>query len=80
MVLIGHGEEIMPCSISDDEARYYEKEHNRERYGVSELDARINATVACELGKIIAECGLLSHVSDLACKWLENHALEDEER
>ncbi len=70
----------MPCSISDDEARYYEKEHNEKLYGKRELTSRINATVACELGKLVKEHGLLPHVSDLARKWLGYHEKEDEER
>lgn len=70
----------MPCSITQDEKDYYEREKNRKEYGVAELTHRITTAVACELAKLIEDQGLQGRLSPMAQKWIRLHAEEDAAR
>jgi len=68
----------MPCTVSREEQKHYERSENKKIYGVSELGGRIATRVACELVDLIAEAGLEKNLSPIAKKWIENHKREDE--
>lgn len=70
----------MPCVVTQEEKEYYEREDNKEKFGVPELTARINTTVACEMGALIKRLGKLDELSPMAQKWLELHEAEDRKR
>lgn len=70
----------MPCSISDEEARWFEREANKEKYGKRISNAAASTAAACEAGKLLEAAGLLKQASPFLRAWLKVHAQEDQER
>lgn len=70
----------MPCVVTREEAEWYEKKWNHEKYGVHALDGRIMETVACELAHLIEKHGLKKELSKMAKKWILEHNKADKKR
>lgn len=70
----------MPCTVSKEEQEWYEKEDNKKKYGVADLDDRITTAVACELVRLLRANGLLDQCSVMARKWIKQHDKEDRQR
>ncbi len=71
----------MPCTVTRAEELYFEQMDNLKKYGVRELTEQITTRVACELASYFPH-GSMEHrgLSELARKWMEIHAKEDEAR
>lgn len=67
----------MPCSLSQSEIEYEEREASFTKYGVRELPGRVAVSVACELSAIIEKHGLQSECSKLARRWMKEHKKAD---
>lgn len=70
----------MPCSVSDDEIEFYEKNSNSEKYGISDTDERITETVACFLSQLIKKHSLEYELPLYVSKWIEEHELKNSNR
>lgn len=70
----------MPCTVQPWEQEQYEKEENKEVYGVAKLTDRITESVACEMGRMLEEAGLLGNASKMAQKWYSLHKKKDRKR
>lgn len=68
----------MPCTVTDDEIRYYEREANLKRYGLELTNAQVAARVACETITVLRahEQGW-NQLSPLAKAWWEQHERDD---
>jgi hypothetical protein len=74
----------MPCTVTRQEAEYYEREANKKKFGVDDLDERITEAVACELARAFEKASLnLSskpRLSKMTRKWIELHKESDKQR
>ncbi len=70
----------MPCAVTQAEIEYYEKQSNKENYGIEEVDSRITETVCCLVSKKLKELGEMEKMPEFVQKWFKEHLKEDELR
>lgn len=70
----------MPCTITREEALFYEKESNWKRFGSRKTDAQVTTMVACDLARVLRAGGTIEDTQVVTRRWVEFHDREDRKR
>lgn len=70
----------MPCTVTDEEVKFYERESNKRRFGKEETDEDLLEAVACSACRVLVTVGAIDHAPRFVQLWWEAHQKEDQER
>ena len=70
----------MPCTVSNEDARYYEIATNTKKFGRRVTDVAIATEAACRACKLLEEHGAMGSADSFLKKWRANHQEEDTQR
>lgn len=63
----------MPCTVSPEEARWYEKEANKKNFKFDGTNAALVIEVACQACQALQKAGLMKEQSKLLQAWWKEH-------
>jgi hypothetical protein len=70
----------MPCVMTDEDARYYEREENHVKFGQKVTKAQLLESTACAAFTVLEAHGLVEEPPKWAQLWWAEHKKEDAER
>jgi hypothetical protein len=77
--VVANKEAVMPCTISREEARWYERENNKKLTGRDLDDKALAIAVACAACKGLVNLGRIQDMPGWVQKWWAEHVRKDEE-
>lgn len=63
----------MPCTITPEEERWYQKQSNKKNFGYEGTDSKLLTEVACRACTALQKAGLMKDQSELVQKWWKSH-------
>jgi len=63
----------MPCTLSPEEARWYEKEANKKNFEFDGTNIALTTEVACQACRALQKAGLITKQSSLLQTWWKKH-------
>lgn len=67
----------MPCTLTPEEERWYERDANEKQFGKRMTDADLLEEVACSACRTLAKAGKLGDAPELVQRWAKRHRIKD---
>ena len=67
----------MPCTVTQSEIEFYEREENKERFGQAALTKEILEEIACTACRALVKAGLMDQQPHVLQRWWQHHHEKD---